>query len=368
MMIIETNFKLKTKIEIKKLGITFRKLKKSEKNQILQDLKEKYFNNPYLESAKENDLNLDAYDIEKTIFWTKLDNLDRQICMFNNLLTEDRFKILGYDEVKIRLEKMIVIEYDKSVICEYVDSNRINKFISNLLSLYGIYASPLEMKEKVRFDYTYILDNNLLDKDNEKYFIDLILNYATLYNVEGNDERALKFVNISQKYLIDLKKLISKFKKNEIRAFVSSIDLIFMQCSTIENRIINLTSAIEKLLISSEENICRDFILKAGIIIKKYLKHQNNDSNIAIKSLLAFSYNIRSCIVHGNDEKIITYLDNLTKKDKEMIKLYTVENINYMNKITNAYIIAEQMLYLSLRAIIKYWFDYPSELNYLKIA
>ena len=282
------------------------------------------------------------------------------------MLSKKDFKFLTPKELQERLEHLIIIECDENILSEYIEKENITKIISNLLSLYGIYNSPLEFNTKVKTDYTFILESDFINRKRENYYSDLLLNFASSYKSKSDKRNSLKYVSLSDEFLINLKKLVDTFDKKDIRAFISTIDLIYLKTSTLENRIINYTSTIEKLLISSNDTITSNFVLKAGLILKKYLNSDNDKSNETIRKILTFCYDVRSCIVHGNEEKIIDKLDKLLDKDKRLRKICIKDNNSYNNKLFNAYSISSIVLYLVVCSIIKYWFDCPSELKYIK--
>lgn len=366
MRIIETDFILKKSIDIKKMGIKFRRINKKEKKQLFDDLDMYFYNNPNIKKSKKYNITEQFDNVEGYNFFKSLDEKNKEICLEYNLLLKSGFKFLTINELEKKLDHLIVIECNKTILNEYIDEENISKIISNLLSLYGIYISPLEFKVKVKSDYSFILESDFINRERKNYYSDLLLNFASSYKSKQNKMNSLKYVNLSEEFLISLKNLIDTFDKKDIRTFISSIDLMFSKTSTIENKIINYTSTIERLLISSNDNITGNFVLKCGIILKKYLKSNNDKSNESIRKLLIFCYDIRSCIVHGNEEKIIDKLDKLIDKDKSIRKICIKENNSYHNKLFNAYNITLMILYLTLCSIIKYWFDYPSELKFIK--
>lgn len=366
MRIIETDFILKKTVDISKFGIKFRKINSKEKKQILDDLNKYLYNNTNIKLSKKYDISEPFDSIETYKFYKSLDEVNKEICLEYNLLLKSDFKFLTIKELQERLDHLIIIECNETILSEFIDKENITKFISNLLRLYGIYNSPLEFNTKVKPDYTFILESDFINRKRENYYSDLLLNFASSYKSKNNKTNSLKYVNINEEFLTNLKKLIDIFDKKDIRTFISSIDLMYLKTSTLENKIINYTSTIERLLISSNDNITSNFVLKAGLILKKYLKSNNDKSNESIKKLLTFCYDIRSCIVHGSEEKIIDKLDKLLDKDNRIKKICIKENNSYNNKLFNAYNISSMILYLTVCSIIKYWFDYPSELKYIK--
>lgn len=359
---ILVNFKLTKKIKIDKLGIVFRRLTNSEKNMILQHIDNIYFKNKKLINYAIK--NYDKKDeIKLSIDLLKYDDVTRKIVMFCFLGVRSGFTLNTPKKIDNILNKLIIIDYDKKVLSEFVETKNIVKLISNLLSLYDIYSKDIRFNEKVRFDYTYILSDNILNPSEKDYDLNLIMNIIATYQ---ENKKMKKMVELSEEYLVKLQKFISKLNKNEIRRFLNVIDLLYTEHAMIQNSIISKVTIIESILINEDENIKSNFILKAGMIFKYYAKTESESNNKFIKDFLNYSYDIRSAIIHGNEEKIPNIFNKIQQKNENIKQLIRGNTEKYNNKKVQAFHLANMILFLNVRAIIKYWIDHPSMISFMK--
>lgn len=359
---ILVDFKLTKKIKIDKLGITFRKLTDSEKNMILQHINNIYFKNKRLINYAIK--NYDKKDEMKlSIDLLKYDDVTRKIVMFCFLGEKSGFILNTPKKIDNILNQLIIIDYDEKVLLEYVETKNVVKLISNLLSLYDIYSKDIRFNEKVRSDYTYILSDNILNPFEKDYDINLIMNIVATYQA---NKQMKKMVEISEEYLLKLQKFISKLNKDEIRRFLNAVDLLYTEHAMIQNSIINKVTIIESILINEDEEIKSNYILKAGIIFKYYVKTQSEANNKFIKDFLNYSYDIRSAIIHGNEEKILDMFNKVMQKNKYIKQLVHGNIENYNSKKMQAFHLANMILFLTVRAIIKCWIDYPSTISFMK--
>ena len=362
MFSILVDFNLTKKIKINKLGIVFRRLTTSEKNMILQQINNIYFKNKKLinyaiknyESKDEMKLSLDLL---------KYDDVTRKIVMFCFLGFKSGFTFNTPKRIEKILDQLIIIDYDKTVLLEFIEEKNVTKLISNLLSLYDIYSADIKFNEKVRFDYSFILNDNILNPDEKDYDINLIMNIIAKYQ---QNKLMKKMVEISEEYLLKLQKFISKLNKDEIRRFLNAIDLLYTEHKMIQNSIISKVTIIEGILINEEEEIKSNYILKAGLIFKHYAKSRSETNNKFIKDFLNYSYEIRSAIIHGNEEKILVIFNKVMQKNKYIKQLVHGNIESYNSKKMQAFLLANMILSLTVRAVIKCWIDHPSIISFMK--
>jgi len=103
-------------------------------------------------------------------------------------------------------------------------------------------------------------------------------------------------------------------------------------------------------------------VLKTGIILKNYIKPSSNKT---ISELLKFCYGVRSAIVHGNEEKILTLLNTIKQKNIKWEKIIPSSKNKNDNK-NKALIFCEVNLLMFSRAVIKYWLENTTVIDYIK--
>ncbi len=356
---ILTNFKLYKKISIDKLGIIFRPLSAKEKQLILNQIDNVYTKNKRIinevdkKYTKEDELKL-------SVELLKYDDLTHQLIMFCFLSKKSGFKFNTSKKINDVLDKIVIIETKNDVLCEFVEEKNIIKFISNILSLYDIYSSNINFNSKVRLDYSYILHDNILNPKEKDYNLNLIMTVLMSY-----ENKMMKTTELSEEYLVCLKNFFSKLNKEEVRRFLNAIDLFYSNNIMIQNRIVNNITLAESILVKEGEDIKSNYILKAGLILKKYAAGGETINNF-IRVYLNYCYDIRSAIVHGNEEKILSIFNTAIQKNKHIKDLAKDDPITYNNKKLRALGLANTMSIIVNRAILKYWIENPSMVSYLK--
>lgn len=364
---IIVNFELKKTIKIKKIGLTFRKLTSNEKNKIKEQIDNVYNKNKEMINQAVENYSQDE-DLKLSMNLLSYDETTRGIIIFCFLLIKNGFNINSKQRISRILNKMIIISYDLKIMEEYIDRESINKIISNLLSLYGIYSKDIELNNKVRDDYSYILSNNILNVDEKDYFINLILDLLVFYK---SKDGMRKIVELSEEYLLQLKTFIEKLDKDEIRRFFTALDMMYSKPNLLQNSIVNNIMIAESILISDDRDIKRSYVLKAGILLNSYINKNyyknTKQTNKFTKNCLEYAYEIRSCIVHGNQEKILNIANTYCQKNKyinELIK--NCKDEKYNTRKAKALAVADSISFLAVRAILKCWLEKPYIINYLK--
>ena len=359
---ILTEFELTSPIKIKDLGIVFRKLSNDEKNDILKQIDDIYFKNKRLiteyakKYKKDEDMNL-MIDLQK------YDETTRKIVTFCFIGLKSGFKLNTKEKMKQVLNHTIIIESDENILSKFVDKKNQSKFISNLLSLYDIYSKDIQINNKVRWDYSYILSDNILNKNETDHDINLIVNNVFSYKKNNSMK---KLIELSEDYLQKLSIFFSQLEVNEIRRFINTVDLLFSQHTMPQNEIINNITIIESILLNENEDIKSNYVLKSGLILKYYVNTDKKIINKFIKDLLNYSYDVRSAVVHGNEEKILSTYNSILQKNsniKDMIKMDLKE---YNDKKFQALSLANSISFLATRAVIKFWIDNPSVISFIK--
>ena len=356
---ILVDFPLTKKINIEKLGITFRNFTKKEKNTILE-----FIDNIYLKNKKIIQDAIKKYDIKDelklSIDLLKYDKLSQEVIMFCFMSKKRGFTLNSIRKIKKLLDNMIIIDINKDILSEYLAEEKYVIFISNILSLYDIYSSDIHFNKNVKLDYSFILNRNILNKKDTDYELNLIINL-----IMSLDQKMAAMIELSEDYLLCLKKFFSKLNKNEIRRFLNVIDLFYSDNMMIQNKILNDVTLAESVLIKEGEDIKSNYILKSGLILKHYAKG-GESINKFIRDFLNYCYDIRSAIVHGNEEKILEIYNKAMQKNKSFKELARDIEESYNNKKMKALSLANTMCFIVNRAIIKYWLENPSIVSYLK--
>ncbi len=359
---IIVNFELKKKIDIKKIGISFRKLKKQEKENILNTIKKIYHNKKTIIDLSKKYTSDET--LEASLELNDFSKEEERIIMFCFMLIKRGFKFNTAKQVEKTLDRIVVIDCKKDTLDEFIYNSKVSRIVSELLCLYDIYSKNININEKVRSDYKYILDeNNFLTEKDEDYSISIIMSLLAKYK---DNNMMIKRVELTEDYLKDLRRFINELSKEETRRFLTAIDMMYSNYDNIQNRIVNYVTIVESILISDEHNIKQNYILKGGFIFKQYLNAENIKSNERIKASLAYTYDIRSAIVHGNEEKILDILNTYKNRVNQIGKLINFSSDKYSTKTNQALVIANILSYLIVRAVIKYWIDNPYKVNYLK--
>ena len=177
---ILANFQLSKKINIDKLGIVFRPLNTKEKQMILNQIDTIYTKNKKIISELDKKYTKDD-ELRVSLELSKYDDLIRETVMFCFLSKKRGFKFNTSKKINNMLDKTIIIDIKEDILCEYIEKNSIKKFVSNILSLYGIYSSNISFNNKVRLDYSYILNDNILDPTQKDYNLNLIIAFLMSY-------------------------------------------------------------------------------------------------------------------------------------------------------------------------------------------
>ena len=98
----------------------------------------------------------------------------------------------------------------------------------------------------------------------------------------------------------------------------------------------------------------------------KHYSRGGESINKFIRNFLNYCYDIRSAIVHGNEEKILEIYNTAIQKDKHIKELAKDSLDTYINKKTKALSLTYSMSMIVNRAIIKYWIENPSIISYLR--
>ncbi len=344
---------------INELGLKFKKISRKEKKNIINKIDElDFFNTEKMEKNKK------LYDykfesLEDVQLLSKMNNEELQIMGSYFFLKENNYKFVSRNDFIKKLNSILRIEFDESILSEYIYKDQYIMFISQLLNLEQLIKNCEKADFIKGINYEYILNKSIFSDVNKEDFIKDIIFYLI---VEHQRE-----CEVSYSFLKDIKKFATLISKNDLKDFIYSLNILYQKNISNRNELINYTSLIERILNEKEDDNSKSLVLKGGIIFREMLKNKSFSSNERLKKMLNFSYNIRSCVVHGNDKKIIEDYDKFLKYTKLKIPEPFLEN-DYKNKIDGAIFVANLILLLLLRVIFKYWIKYPERINYMKIC
>lgn len=337
------NAKLKSEIELKSFGIKIRNINEVEVEYIKKKIKKLYcsqkLKNLYEKYIEAKEINSTSKDIEE------LKEANRTLTNIFDLEEDERraFYYLDNNDGNVDLSKLR--ELKKCVIAE-VDEEKFKKCFGDLeqktvilkILLFANYLKIDDYKNtKVYYsilkefkDYEHVLDNDYDDNNIEITYLDKI---ATALN-----SKDINF-NISFFFIIE--------------------NLIFNNMS-LESKIINLVSVIEKLLIKKGENKQQSFVLKVGILIKDNMPWSNKKISDVLKTI----YEIRSLIVHGEEDKIYEQKGRVKEIFKEDNLDSLEDKVGVRNEI---FLIVASYLEIITRMIINRYIDDTEFCEYIRM-
>ncbi|NLC48723.1 MAG: hypothetical protein GX758_05140 [Tenericutes bacterium] len=278
-------------LEIKKIGITLRRLNPEEEETILKLVLDAFAsineNNEYNEYIKHKNGEINDIEQEYNIL-KQVDRMDdfRKSILFWKYAREEKF-YLDEDNIKKALLKIVLVEVDSEKIRKYFGDDYEAFIISKLLN----FSNYLNL-ENADFEYKtmpIIRFSDFVKKEEHPYFLTLFDDVNSLYN-DYNYEKLSRTVNFLNKH-------DSEFNFN----FISIIDTLLVESNLPENELLNMVSVLERILINKDDPKSKSFVLKSVLLCDGRLVGKNK--NKIIDQLKAI-YEIRSAVIHGN-EKIL---------------------------------------------------------------
>ena len=335
--------KLKSEVELKCFGIKIRNINKEEFEYIKEKIKSLYCSQKlkklYEKYTRAKETNKISNNIDE------LKEANETLTSILDLKADERraFYYLENNNGNIDLSKLG--ELKKCIVAE-VNEEKFKKCFGDLdkksvilkILLFANYLKVDDYKNtKVYYsilkefkDYEHILDNDYKDNNIDITYLDKIA--VALNNKDIN-------FNISFFFIIE--------------------NLIFNNMS-LESKIVNLVSVIEKLLIKKGENKQQSFVLKVGILIKEYMAWSNQEISDVLKTI----YEIRSLIVHGEEEKIYEQKGRVKEIFKED-NLDTLEDkVGVRNEI---FLIITSYLEIITRMIINRYIEDTEFCEYIRM-
>lgn len=337
------NTKVKYDIIFEKIGIKLRNINQDEIKYIKyrierlycsksqKNLLERYRkveiidkNNADIETLKE------AIDIYKKI---------------NELDNEKKSAIFYLDKVNGIIDKRSIKNILKNCLIIEVDRKRFEKCFGNLNPEYVVFRM--------------IMFANYLTGECEmkKFYYTKLKNFNKYEDVINNSFYNEK-INVN-----NLKRLSGLLNKRDINFntnFIYIIENFLLNNMSLENKIVNMVSIIEKLLIKKYENKQESFILKVGILLNGCFGWNNEKISKILKTI----YELRSLIVHGEEDKIYENKDKYADIfDYEKLKKIE-DKISIRN---NIFILIANCLELITKLVINKYLDNIEFCEYLKL-
>lgn len=324
-IIILVNATPDKEIELKKFGIKLRKINGEEISYIVNKINELYLSENINYLVEENNIIKDIDNLNKEEIAHAREILNRIMNLPKNqkevffYLEElkEQGRTIDIKKIQKNLEKCLIAEVDKE---------KFKKCFGDLYEL-GIIIKLLEFSNYVNSEEQYkeVLGIKLKDLKNFQFII--------------NEE----FVKREFNYR-DIEKIFDFLNNQNVdfnMSFFFVIETLLSDNITAENRIVNMVSVIERLLINEIDKKQENFVLKVGVLC--YGKYGKNNEDL--KEKLKKIYEIRSYIVHGNEEKIYSEKDKISRifeyqrlnelKDKFKIRLTIFTIIEtYLEEIT----------------------------------
>lgn len=291
-------------ISFEKLGITIRKLLKEEKKLIISRYSTLIATSEEIEYLKKyediRDNRKKYSEDEITDIYRKVYEIDENHAMKNFSLSylytsffDDAYTMVTTENINTLTNNFFVVEIDEEVFCKHFDSRYIGVIFPKIINFSNYINSRDGQYNK--YEGTLLNFDRAIDINEEKTQEFIFYFFTECERNTGlNEENLLKLS-------IMLNSRNSTFGFN----FMMIIDTIFEDNVLIENKIVNIVSTIERLLISKDYKKQEMFVLKVGILCNDLFEITNEKLSRQLKEI----YCIRSMIVHDDDNKIVDKID-----------------------------------------------------------
>ncbi|MGE5455958.1 MAG: hypothetical protein ACM3O4_02465 [Ignavibacteriales bacterium] len=372
---------LNNEIQINKIGLTIRRLNEDEKKELSNYFNNYFFsqkakhaiNRYYNEFVKNNEKGGNNDIRKKYVLSKHFNSLDKNqidaITFFTQVILEKNGKFNKNTFNRIN-NKLVIFEIDCEILNDFIDPSFFKSSIEYIILLSHIisgislckivflkkYEDFLEGKHQMLFWY------NTLNDDFDSYPALYLPEFCAKTMVEGPSFIA-KGKNICQ--ISEIGTLLQKSDRISIRNFFIILDMIFQENLSVENKIVNRTSIIERILMNKDDDKNDKFILKMGIVIQEIIPQEYLRLKL-LKDQLDFCYKIRSCIVHGNEDKLMSFFSKLNtttdgsyNEQMENCKT-TIEKRKFLLKQTS------ELLWMYVVVLVVYWTKNYDKIRFLK--
>lgn len=333
-----SNLKLES-ICLKKLGITIRKVSIDEVNCMLNNIFN-IFNkdiNKLIKLGKKFLISKN-FDFSKEKDMKEFDEFNKKLESYTE---QERSAILGLinlrsqtvftrKNVENSLKQFYTLDVDETKFTKYYDLSYL-KQIFLLIIDFTRFLSSEDLTSKIELNYNSLFEFDRINLENFSEYQNGII--TNKFIIEYNYEQ-----------LVLLLKLLNTKNINFIMSFLTSIAFLNNSSGTIENNILNKVSLIERLIIKeNSENIQEQFVLKVGAIC-----FDGPINNEYLSDMLKSIYDIRSIIVHGNDNKFFEKIDIYAKR-------FAVADLSKSKYENKQLVLTSVEIFLD--AILKYFFN-----------
>ena len=364
---IITSNKISETESIDNLGIVLRGLSDDEKNKILYNMYENFFNKT-IEKEGNNIINNRPFIEVK-------EELKNYLLAY---LTLSKYNMkFNKNYLKRILNKLLIIEIDIEKIKKFVlKEDSLESFIINYINL----CFSLKNKDSATFDINILTHKWPLNENND--FIcgndvySFIFQIANSQLPEYNAENKINFYfprDITIKELIETGNIFKANNTSQIENFLLTIDSIFQNNNRLENKITNCMTIIERIITfhdTSTEKVDnkKQFTLKIGLVCD--LKDTDLESS---SKFLKLCYDVRSAIIHGSNSELdklyLTYLNYLKSTVPNFDAQLFEKKLNIIDKFDKRYIllfVASKKLEECLKELIVYWIKNPTKIAFIK--
>ena len=194
--------------------------------------------------------------------------------------------------------------------------------------------------------------------DNIIRFNDSVLNF-----IDKSCNKIIDEVDLTENDFIQFNEFINFLSRERIRDFNIVLDYIFSNNTSLDSLLLGYISAIERILACNEKSydIGKQLTLKFGLCINDNI---STDLNEHIKNI-KYCYEIRSCIIHGNDNDMFDAPKRHLGINMDYVKKFAKSDKHYKRRST---IIFFAIYYLeeNMKVLFKEWIDNPSKIEFLK--
>lgn len=347
---------LKTTIKINKIGMTIRPLSEEERDKIIIR-----YDSLFL--SRDARIKLKTYEKMHS-------NLLSLKELTSLKLTDEEFKA-GYifetfklDGIPInkstlikQLNKIAIIEFDEQI-NEYIEEGLEFVFASHIFKSILLTKGNYSLSD---------LKNMVITSDKFDIFSDELLNSIdSIFNyISKSCPNIMDIVDLKEKDFNNFNKFVNVLTKERIRDFILISECIFTKEVSNSNSLLNYVSCLERLLVKYEKDnnydIGKQIVLKFGLCIS-----DNSDASIEEKlKYIKYCYQIRSCIIHGNENDLLQAAPKYLKMTKEEIIGIMGGDKIYKTRFLNIWL-ANNFMENNITIAIKEWMDNPKRIEFLK--
>lgn len=258
-----------------------------------------------------------------------------------------------------QLNKIAIIEYSEAT-NDYIENGLEYILISHIIKSILLKKGNISLID---------LRNALISSDKFDIFSDELLNSVdSIFNyINKSCPQILEVVDLKEEDFNSFEKFINTLTNDRIRDFILIAECIFTKETSNSNSLLNYISCLERLLVKYEKDnnydIVKQVVLKFGLCIS-----DNSDAGIDIQEkikYIKYCYQIRSCIIHGNENDLLQAPMKFLKMTKDDIIQIMGEDKTYKTRFLNIWL-ANSFLENNIGIVIKEWIDNPKRIEFLK--